>query len=634
MSSIPEPDRWHRLPADQQGKAVCDIADHLWDDGAAWRTQLLEFTSWYEGFRVLTLDAAAYQHSVRLNEADKFENVSWNVPRALVQSLTAKVAGRQKPKPQMVCTDTDWTTKRRAKRLERFAEACLYQPQGQYRDAWQLGTQAFVDCCVWGLGVVKAFADTVGMRFVDERVFPWEILVDPLEAERGQPLNLFHRYHYDRDRLAAAFPKHREAINRARDEEKGRPVYSAHLRVARQCLVREAWRLPLGDKDKGRHVIAINGETLLSEEWTRDEFPFLFLRYAPHLLGFGSGSLVEESLPTAREMNASLARMAEGERKLAAGAIVYEEGSIEDTALADAKIGALLAVKPGTMPPQVFQPQGFSDSTMSWMRMQWDKSFELTGVSQMGATSRKEPGVTAGVALRTLAQMETERFAVVYGAYEQALAVDLTRHHIACAREVAEANKGKFSLRWPGGRFLNETDWSEASLEDDQYVLQSHAVSGLVNTPADRLQLGQDLFNSGTISQDAFLRITQLKDVDGELKVKNVQHELVEHYVESWLEAEPEDEEDGSFRYRPPVPFMNHAEAIVEVATAYLQAELDGCPDWNLQFFTNFITQCDGFIQKAAAKQAAASAPPPPPAPAPVGAPMPPPAAGPAQMLN
>jgi hypothetical protein len=633
--SIPEPDRWHRLPPDQQGKSVCDIADKLWDDAGTWRDRLLEFSSWYEGFQILSLDAGAYQAHARLSEKDQFDHVTWNVPRALVQSLTAKVAGRQRPKPQFVCTDTDWVTKRRAKRLERFAEATLYQPQGQYRDAWELGTRMFVDSCVWGMGVIKAYADTVGLRIADERCFPWEILVDPLEAERGMPLNLFHRYHYDKDRLIAAFPDKKDEINSARDEEKNRKQYSSHLRVARQCLVREAWRLPLGDDDKGRHVIAINGKTLLSEEWTRDEFPFLFLRYAPHLMGFGSTSLVEEALPTAREMNASLSRMAEGERKLAAGAIAFEEGSVDDTALADNKIGALIPVKPGSQMPQVFQPQGFSESTMSWMKMQWDKSFELPGISQMGATSRKEPGLTAGIALRTVAQMETERFSVIYGAYEQSLAVDLTRHHIACAREVAEANSGKFSLRWPGGRFLNEIDWGDASLEEDKYVLQSHAVSGLVNTPADRLQLGQDLFNSGTISQDAFLRITQLKDVDGELKVKNVQHELVEHYVESWLEATPEDEEDGKFRYRPPVPFMNHAEAIVQVATAYLQSELDGCPDWNLQHFTNFITQCDALIQKAVAAQ---QTPPPAPAPvlpgAPAGAPMPPPSGGPSQMLN
>src|SRR6185436_17581858 len=105
----------------------------------------------------------------------------------------------------------------------------------------------------------------------------------------------------------------------------------------------------------------------------------------------------------------------------------------------------------------------------------------------------------------------------------------------------------------------------------------------------------------------------------------------VEQYIEQWLDAEPEDEEDGSFRYRPPVPFMNHAEAIVQCATGYLQAELDGCPDWNLQWFTNFITQCDSLIQKATAQQAA-NAPPPPPAAALPGAPMPPPSGGPAQM--
>jgi hypothetical protein len=638
MAGSASPERWHRLKtADAKGKAVCEIADYLWREQADWRRRAREAASWYEGFAINTLAATAYTKPGVLARRGHYEQVYWNTPRALVQSLTAKVAGRQRPKPQFVCTDTDWVTKRRAKRLERFAEATLYQPQGQYRDAWDLGIRVFVDACVFGMGVIKAFADVENTRIADERVLPWELLFDPVEAERGAPLNVFHRYRYDKDRLIARFPQYEKEINAARDDTKEVKGYGENLRIARQCVVREAWRLPLGENDPGRHVIAVNGKCLLDEPWTRDEFPFLILRYAPHLLGTGATSLVEEAIPLAEELNVTVERMREGERKLAAGIVSYEEGSIDDTAIADNKIGALVPRTPGTAPPDFVQPQGFSGTTIDWMRLHYDKCFELTGVSQMGATSRKEPGVTAGVALRTIAQMETERFSVVYGAYEQMLAVDLTRHHVACAREVAEANGGHFVQRWPGSRFLSEIDWEKADLEDDKYYIQGHAVAGLVNTPADRLQLGQDLFNAGTISQDAFLRITQLKDVDGELKTKNVQHELVEHYIESWLDATADDQDEGVFRYRPPVPFMDHAEAILQVATAYMEAELDDAPDWNLQWFTTFITQCSNFISSAS-QQINPAAPPPPPARqlpgAPGGAPMPPPSAGPSQMLN
>lgn len=626
------PERWYTVKGDDaKGKAVCDIADYFWREQAEPRRRARLAASWYEGFDILTLSAHAYMAPGALRRAGDYDQVYWNTPRALVQSLTAKVAGRQRPKPSFVCTDTDWVTKRRAKRLERFAEATLYQPQGQYRDAWDLGIRVFIDACVWGMGVLKVYADVAGKRIGMDRILPWELLVDPVEAERGAPRNLFHRYRYDKDLLIARFPKFEEAINRARDDEKDVKGYGENLRVARQCVVREAWHLPIGNKP-GLHVIAVSGQTLLVEEWKRDEFPFLELRYTPHLLGYGATSLVEEAIPAAEELNFTIERMREGERKLAAGIVSYEEDSLDDTALADNKIGALVARKPGTQAPEFISPVGFSESTLQWLRLNYEKEFELTGVSQMSATSRKEPGVTAGVALRTLADMQTERFSVIYSAYEQTLAVDATRHIIACAREVAEATDGKFTAKWPGKRFLQEIDWKRANLDDDRYVIQGHAVAGIVNTPADRLQLGQDLFNAGTISQDAFLRITQLKDVDGELQSKNIQHELVEHYIEQWLEAEPEDEDDGRFRYRPPVPFMNHADAIVQVATAYLQAELDGAPDWNLQFFTNFISQCDHFIQAAAAPP---PAPPQAPSPnAPAGAPMPPPGGAPTQMLN
>jgi len=606
---------------------VVGIAEQLWRDQSPTRARMQRNLEAYEGFKLPGLDPTAYQKGAALYSED-YDAFYWNVPRALVHSVTAKIAGRQRPKPALVCTDADWATKRRAKRLERFAEATLHQPQGQFRDSWELGTRTFVDACVFGSGIIKAFADLENLRIAHERTLPWELLVDPLEAKYGNPLNCFHRYGYDKDRLIAKFPKYRDKIWACKSDD--REHWGQGRRAADCALVYESWRLPISKKDKGRWALCIEGQTLDSEEWARDEFPFLILRWAPHLLGFGSTSLVEEAMPTADELNATIQKMREGEARLATGYLVVEEGAVDDEKIAAADVGTVIKHRPGSKAPEVVQPQGYSESTLGWMRLNWEKSFELTGVSQMAATSRKEPGVTAGVALRTIAQMESERFSLIYAAYEAALAVDLTRHDIACARDVAEAEP-EFAARWPGGRFLKEIRWSEADLDDDQYVVQPEAVSGLVNTPADRMQLGQDLFNAGTISQAAFLRIIQVKDVEGEISAQGVQHELVDRYIESWLDATQEDEAEGEFRFRAPVPFMNHADAIIQVASAYMQAELDGAPDWNLDLFTRFIAACDAHIQRAAS----AAAPPQAANPlTPPGAPMPPAAPGAAQMVN
>jgi hypothetical protein len=65
------------------------------------------------------------------------------------------------------------------------------------------------------------------------------------------------------------------------------------------------------------------------------------------------------------------------------------------------------------------------------------------------------------------------------------------------------------------------------------------------------------------------------------------------------------------------------------VARAYMQAELDGAPDWNLEHFTRFISLCDQMIKPPPAAPLAQATQAPPGAPLP-----PPPGAGPAPMLN
>jgi hypothetical protein len=622
-------ERWHRVEAVRTHEHVNSIVEWLWREQAPVRERMQRSLELYEGLSLPSLEATGYQNATRYSRAGDYDQQYWNVPRALVNAVSAKVAGRQRPKPSLVCTDADWATKRRAKRLERFAEATLHQPQGPCRDAWEVGTRMFVDCAVFSMGVLKVFADLEGRRIEIQRKLPWELLVDPEEAKYGAPLNIFDRYRYDKDRLAARFPAHSKAIYAAGDDEPTN--WGSGMRIARACTVREAWRLPVSDGDKGKHAICIDGQTLLVEEWARDEFPFLIMRWAPHLIGWGAKSLVEEAAATNDELNFTIERMREGERSNAVPVVFYEEESIADEHIGSNKIGLAIPVRrAATKMPEYNAPAGYSESTLQWMRLHFEKCFELTGVSQMSASSRKEPGVTAGVALRAIAQMETERFSLIYTAYEQTLAVDLTRHVIACARDVASGPNGKdFKARWPGRKFLTEIAWSEADLEDDRYNIQPEAVPGLANTPADRLQLGQDLFNGGLIGPAAFLRITQMKDVDRELQALNVQHEIVDRYIEQWLEAEPEDEDEGTFRFRGPLPFMDHADAILQCARAYMQAELDGAPDWNLEHFTRFIALCDQMIKPPPAPPLAQAAQAPPGAPLP-----PPPGAGPAPMLN
>jgi len=606
---------WHRLKGEELSRAVVKIAEGLWNDSLGWRGRCKESLGLFEGRRLPGLAAAAYMQSGKY-AGETYDRLTCNLPRSLCLTAQAKLAARQRPKPQFMVTGGDWDVKRRAKRLDRFVEAQMHHTQGCYEDAWEIGQQIFLDGCVFGLGGCKVWADLDGQQCSIDRVFPWEILVDPMEARFGNPRNMFHRYGFSRDELLERYAddgKVTAAIKTAKEWEESSD-YRRASPGAKQVTVYEAWVLPGNKKSPGRHVICIDGCILEDEEWDEQDFPFVFIRWTNEMIGFYGTSLVEEVAGLNEEMNHTLQRMQEAERKCSNGVFVFEEGSIAPEALESNDIGTLVAVAKGAqMAPNYFAPSAYAESTMKFLNLMKQWQFELSGISEMSATSRKETGVTAGVALRTLADLETERFAVVFRQYEQFF-TSMARRMVAETRKLAEEHKD-FAVKWAGGQYLATIDWEKCNLADDQYQVRIESVGSTKNTPADRAQLASELLSQGMISPQAYQSIigSGMLDTPGEMDRNDRWRRWVEKQVESWLDTEDGDEAP----FEPPIKFMPLEQALLQVAEAYADALLDGAPEANREPFTRFMEMCDRMIkdrvaQAIAAQQAAGPAPAPP----------------------
>ncbi len=600
--------RWQRASKDEVGRAVVELCDALENEQKSRKTRCLDALSRYEMRKISGLTAGAYSNTGSLNvgDGDTAVPLRWATERSLANTAQAKIAGRQRPKSQFVTSDADWETKRKAQKIDRCVEAACLRPQGAYADFWEVAQRVFLDSCIFPAACAMKFtADTENERPCIDRILPWQIFVDPLEAQNGNPLSLFHVYPYDRDSLAAQYPEFEEEIFRATEyqDELTRNV-AGTSRVADQIKVREAWRLPISKSIPGRHVVAIDGSgkgssggiVLLDEPWERRDFPFIFLRWAWEVLGFGAVSLIEEVMPICDEVNTAIARTQSVVRRTSQSVCIYEEGSVRDEDLLTNEDGINIRITPGAQQPNWISPPPLNAQVLEWIQMQDRKSYEISGISQMSATSRKEQGVTAGVAMRTLADMETERFAIVFKKYETACAVEAARQIVACNDEIGEANPG-YSLSWRGESALRKYKWNDVKLPEESYDV--YPVSGLKNTPTDRLQLAQELNASGKLSDDALLRVIEYLDAKQEVDKAGKQRQLIERYIDEWLDATPESQADGSFRFKAPIPWMPSLEdAMVQVAEAYLEAQLDGVPTFNEQFFLTFMQQLDAEMTK------------------------------------
>jgi len=597
--------RWFRASKDEVGMACLDLAEQLEKEQVGRQQNCLEALCRYEMRRLSGLTPAAYNTAGTEYSTAEDTPLVWPLERSLANTAQAKIAGRQRPKTQVVTTDADWSTKRKAKKIDRGIEALQSLQTGPYSDFWELAQRVFLDCAVFpDVCAIKFSCDFENDEVVTSRVLPWELFADPLETMNGAPRSLTHVYPYDREALIAQYPEHEDDILRATEWSESEKFASARgtARIADQVKVREMWRLPVSKTQPGRHVIVIdNGAVLLDEEWERRSFPFVFIRWTWNMVGFGATSLVSEIATIADEMNRGVARTQDVVKRTSQSVLIYQEGTVNDEDLATNEDAICLRVTAGaTVAPQYIAPPQLNQQSLEWINLNRSAAFEFSGISQASATSRKEQGVTAGVAIRTLADMETERFSVVFKRYETMCAVDAARQYILAARDLAKRNP-KFKVRHRGETSLTEYLWKDIDLPDDAYDL--YPVNGIKNTPADRLQIAQELNAGGKLSDDALLRVIEYLDSQQEIDRVGRQRQLVEQYIEEWLDATPDDQESGRFTFKAPIPWMPSLEdAMVQVAEAYLDAQLNNVPEFNSQFFLDYMEGLDREITAKALK--------------------------------
>lgn len=620
--------RWNEITnEDDAGREVAAIVRFLRTNDSGRLGRCRDDLSRYEGCNLPGLSAAAYLRQGPYT-SDLFKRLTWNIPRSLCQTVQAKLAGKNRPKVQFVTSAASWRQRRRAYHLDRFAEAQFHLKQGQFGNIWELGSLILLLSLVVGDGFAYVYADDIDQQVAVEPIFPWQLFVDPNDAAQGRPQCLFLERPFDRDRLAAIYPESKVAIAQAKAIGAGENSDSADtytqgaVRSAEQVSVIDAWCLPASKGQAGVHLRYVDGKTLERKPWKRAEFPFVHLKWAAQIQGWWAQSLVSEVRSISDEINNIVQRLSDCVRRTQKAVWLYPDGSIKPADLESNEDGINIGYDPVLGKPELINPAPFDNATLDWLRMNLEQCYGIPGVSQMSATSRKEQGVTAAIAMRTIQDVETERLGTQQNGYEL-FYVDLCRHMIACTRELAAENPD-YAVRWPGESFLKEIKWKDVDLPEDQYVMRPDPVNHLKNTPTDRLQLAQDMFATGTFSKPALDQsILYLNTKDHLTGGGDKQEKLIERYIESWLDATPERLESGEFKFRSPFPYLQLPAAMLQVAEAYVEAQLDEADDFNLDFFLRFIEQCDTIVQE----RAAATAPPPPALgglapPAPVAPPM------------
>ena len=152
--------RWWERQGDDVAAATFGIVNSIENEVSYREDELALFSSLYMGRDIGGLDPDEYDAATVIDP----ETLTYNIVRSMCDTVKSKVT-KEKPTAKFLTTDGDWTDIRTAKKLNRFCEAMMANLRVHEHSA-----QAFLDCTIWGTGILKVYRDRHRIRL--ERVLP------------------------------------------------------------------------------------------------------------------------------------------------------------------------------------------------------------------------------------------------------------------------------------------------------------------------------------------------------------------------------------------------------------------------------------------------------------------------------
>ena len=584
---------WEVDDADRAAQAFLASCDLLAQDNTPRNSEQLVYARLYANRDLSGFGGGQYGRTITsATVAGLPGKVTFNVIASCVETLVSKVT-KGKPRPTFLTSGQSWDLQRKGRELTKFMHALFHATK-----VHQKAAPVITDACVFGTGFLHVFLDYNG-RVAVERVLPSEIFVDDADALHGEPRVMARRKAVDRMVLVDTFGD---------TAEKKAAILNAKVRAEDQARrgrsdmveVWEGWHLGCAGKP-GRHIITVGGVALVDEPWKLECFPFVTIRYRDPVVGFWGQGVAELLSGIQVEMNRLVRSISEQLRRKGRGRIFFPKNSINPEHLDNSVAPAIPYT--GGVPPTVDNASAVSQDEFMQVDRLYQRAYQIVGMSELSAQSKKPSGLDAAVALREFNDIETERFAFFVQAYERVfldfaeLALDLIR----------ESGGRGYKVRLPSKRYMVELDFKDIGLEKDDYVIQMYSSSSLPSTPGARLQRVEELRAGGYIDMATAKRLLDFPDVDAEMSLQNAAADDVDACISKILDQETPEMPDLE-------PYQDLELVIQRGTVQYLYAKHHGCEEDRLDMLRQYI-------DLAAARKLEIMSPPQPELPAGAGAP-------------
>ena len=540
---------WEEKDEKQRSEQLCATVAYL-KTGQSWRQrQAAQFARLYSGQSLFSFVGANMTKMDQQNSLAP-NRPTYNLISSIVCTLVSKLT-QNRPTPVFLTDNSDYKERNLAKKLNNFILGEFYQTK-----AYEVGEFILTDALVQGTGCLKVLEKN--SKVAIERVLLTELYVDLQESAFGDPRRLYQIKLFDRAVLESMFPKAKKETASAEKAVVDNSTESSKS-VADLVMVVEGWALPsapgAGD---GYHSISCSSGELFGEEWTKDNFPFVFLHHQKKQLGFWSQGVAENQLGTQLELNSLLDTISKAIKLVGVPRVFYEEGSKVNKAAFSNKIGVLIPYR-GTKPSYEIAP-----CVPQEMYAERDRiiqfGYQSEGLSMLSATSQKPAGLNSGEAQRVYNDTNSERFQSLERRYSN-FYVDLAYLMIDKAMDIAKRD-GKYQTVYTNkNKGAKQIDLPNVKLLKDPFVIQAYSESSLPKDPAGRIATVTDWIQSNYVSIEDGMRLMDLPmDLAQTQTLRNAAKERIFCYLDQIVE-------DGT--YNQPDPFMPIPKA-EEIVTQYI----------------------------------------------------------------
>jgi len=543
------------------------------------------------------------------------ERSSTNHLANLIDTLHAEVF-KNRILPMPMTTGGDYMEFKRAQRLGRFLEGLF--DEIHFFDDLQLQLGLFVLVC--GDGWLKGYRKDG--RFAVDVVPPWDIYLDEVEARYGKPRSIMQRMLFDKhvlfedycdgpnaddESLYGTSEERAYAIETASrpgtgDEEAFQTDYNGD-----QVVVTEAWHLPSGpDAGDGRHVICVDGGTLLDEPWTRASFPIRSMKAGITMMGARGPSQVARILPLQNEHDKLSQKLQDAHALVGVPRVVFQKGSKVSIDHINDQIGSIMTCD--GPPPTVANWEPVHSSTYAYRNGLREEMSAEIGVSQFTSEAQLPPGMSgaSGKAIQLVADVDSGRQAIKHKLLQR-LVLDFTDMALDECEAIADDDPD-FAVTVCGKGTAEELRFADVRVDRKKLHMKISPVSALSKDPSARFDQLMKLRESKEISSEEFRYMFEMPDLERMNGIAISDIESVDWRVERMVFEN---------EYREPSPVSNFDVCIKRASQLYDYFDKQGgVPDDRMQKILQFI-------KRAAELKARAAEPPPQPA-----GPVMPPAAG------